>query len=235
MRLQRRGRFKRNKPKTATNSTTTTTAAATTTAFTTNASNNLPTSSPAKAPPYNQFPTPTNDIYNERLLTLCLALNLDTTTDSYHPTNNNKEIKNKAEPATPTPNTYNTYHADSAGDTSDTSDTTTNDYYSEYDSSTEDSDSSTDDGTTTTSNTDSDDDTDTAECKDNHDDHECDASSEEEPSNESPTQHQHPVNRTSKNTTQTTRNEVMSKLNRAPTRKRLGRSCKRKDDYSEYF
>ena len=58
-------------------------------------------------------------------------------------------------------------------------------------------------------------------------------------STESPPSHQHPVNRTSGKSTQPnsdiTRNSVIAETNRAPTRRRLGRACKKTTDYSEFF
>ena len=146
-------------------------------------------------------------------------------------------IKKKAELTDPEPNPFNDYHTTSAGDTTDISDTTTNDYYSDYDSSSSTEDTYTDDDTTTTSDTDSDSDTSTTADNNNNNHDDSDASSEEEPSSESPPQQTptHPVNRTSANTTQATRNAVVTELNRVPARRRLGRVCKRNIDYSGFY
>ena len=103
---------------------------------------------------------------------------------------------------------------------------------------------STDDTTSTNSDTDSDTDSDSnSDCAhadlttNNHDNHNPTTDTEEDSDSEP----EHPANKpkhpnkTKSSNTEISRNAVVKKMNSKVTRRRLGRSCKRTTDYSEFF
>ena len=98
------------------------------------------------------------------------------------------------------------------------------DYYSEYDSPTDDDD--TDSDGATTASTDSDPTTDS--------DHNNSDAPAEDTNTVSTPHHQHPVNRPSASTdNDTTRDIIVAETNRMPVRRRLVRVCKKTIDYRE--